>query len=187
MSIAPLELSGSACRVGAGTRREGREVGFGGIARRIERHYRRYRQRGEASSGMEAWLDKVMVEHTCPDCHGARVRATRLLFKVAGKSLHEVGQLHFDELTAFLGGVKPAGRGADAGQQVLKEIRGRLELLASACPLDLHPRAWGDGRCAQTLFGAAPVLLQERSGATRIFVRPSFVDYVVDLLLAAAV
>ena len=46
---------------------EGKEVGFGGIARRIERHYRRYRQRGEASSGMEAWLDKVMVEHSCPD------------------------------------------------------------------------------------------------------------------------
>ena len=32
----------------------GKEVGFDGIARRIERHYRRYRQRGEASSGMEA-------------------------------------------------------------------------------------------------------------------------------------
>ena len=65
---------------------EGKEVGFGGIARRIERHYRRYRQRGEASSGMEAWLDKVMVEHTCPDCKGARVRATRLLFTIDGKT-----------------------------------------------------------------------------------------------------
>ena len=108
---------------------EGKEVGFGGIARRIERHYRRYRQRGEASSGMEAWLDKVMVEHTCPDCNGARVRATRLLFTVAGKTIHDVGQLNFDELHAFLGTVKPAGRGADAGRQVLKEIRGRLELL----------------------------------------------------------
>ncbi len=108
---------------------EGKEVGFGGIARRIERHYRRYRQRGEANSGMEAWLDKVMVEHTCPDCNGARVRATRLLFTIAGKTIHDVGQLHFDELHAFLGTVKPAGRGADAGRQVLKEIRGRLELL----------------------------------------------------------
>src|SRR5205807_3421325 len=38
-------------------------------------------------------------------------------------------QLHFDELHAFLGTVKPTGRGADAGRQVLKEIRGRLELL----------------------------------------------------------
>jgi excinuclease ABC subunit A len=108
---------------------EGREVGFSGIARRIERHYRRYRQRGEASSRMEEWLDKVMVEHTCPDCKGARVRPTRLLFTVGGKTIYDAGQLNFDELHAFLGTVKPAGRGADAGRQVLKEIRGRLELL----------------------------------------------------------
>jgi excinuclease ABC subunit A len=108
---------------------EGKEIGFGGIARRIERWYRRYRQRGEANSRMEAWLDKVMVEHTCPDCQGTRVRATRLLFTVAGKTIHDVGQLNFDELHSFLGGVKPAGRGADAGRQVVREIRGRIELL----------------------------------------------------------
>jgi excinuclease ABC subunit A len=108
---------------------EGREVGFHGIARRIERHYRRYRQRGEANSRMEEWLDKVMVERTCPDCNGARLRATRLLFTIAGKTIYDLGQLHFDELHAFLGTIKPAGRGADAGRQVLKEIRTRLELL----------------------------------------------------------
>lgn len=112
---------------------EGREVGFQGIARRIERYYRRYRQRGEANSRMEAWLDKVMVERTCPDCNGARLRATRLLFTITGggkaRNIHELGQLHFDELHAFLGTVKPVGRGADAGRQVLKEIRTRLELL----------------------------------------------------------
>ena len=108
---------------------EGREVGFHGIARRIERWYRRYRQRGETSSRMEEWLDKVMVEHTCPDCNGARIRPTRLRFTIGGKSLHELGQFHFDELHEFLGTVKPTGRGADAGRQVLKEIRGRLELL----------------------------------------------------------
>jgi excinuclease ABC subunit A len=108
---------------------EGREVGFNGIARRIERWYRRYRQRGEANSRMEAWLDKVMVEHTCPDCNGARVRATRLLFTISGKTIHEIGELNFDELHAFLGAIKPAGRGADAGRQVLREIRSRLELL----------------------------------------------------------
>ena len=117
---------------GAKVKREdaiGKEVGFGGIARRIERQYRRYRQRGEGSSGMEAWLDKVMVEHVCPDCNGARVRSTRLLFTIEGKTIHDIGQMHFDELHAFLGRVKPAGRGSDAGRQVLGEIRGRLELL----------------------------------------------------------
>jgi excinuclease ABC subunit A len=108
---------------------EGREIGFSGIARRIERYYRRYRQRGETSSRMEEWLDKVMVERTCPDCQGARLRATRLLFEISGRTLFDVGQLHFDELHHFLGTIKPVGRGADAGRQVLKEIRGRLELL----------------------------------------------------------
>ncbi len=64
------------------------------------------------------------------------------------------------------------------------ELRGpdRLERLASACPLDLHPRSWGPGRCGQTVFGAAPVLLHERPDATRVFVRPSFAGYVVGLL-----
>ncbi|HLK22539.1 MAG TPA: excinuclease ABC subunit UvrA [Bryobacteraceae bacterium] len=107
----------------------GSEIGFGGIAHRIERYYRRYRQRGEANSGVEAWLDKVMVEHTCPDCKGARVRATRLLFTIEGKTIYDVGQLHFDKLYEFLGKVNPSGRGADAGKQVLREVRGRLELL----------------------------------------------------------
>jgi excinuclease ABC subunit A len=108
---------------------QGHETGFHGIARRIERHYRRYRQRAESSTGMEEWLDKVMVERTCPDCNGARLRATRLLFTIAGKSIHQVGALNFDQLHAFLGTLKPAGRGADAGRQVLNEIRGRIKLL----------------------------------------------------------
>jgi excinuclease ABC subunit A len=107
----------------------GKEIGFAGIARRIERWYRRYRQRGEANTRMEQWLDKVMVEHTCPDCNGTRVRATRLLFTVGGKTLYDVGQLHFDELHRFIGTIKHAGRGADAGRQVLGEIRNRVELL----------------------------------------------------------
>jgi excinuclease ABC subunit A len=108
---------------------QGKEIRFGGIAHRIERYYRRYRQRGEANAGIEAWLDKVMVERTCPDCKGARLRATRLLFTVSGKSIFDVANLHFDELHAFLGSQKPTGRGADAGRQVLGEIRGRLQLL----------------------------------------------------------
>ena len=67
------------------------------------------------------------------------------------------------------------------------ELRGpdRHELLASGCPLDLDARGgWVPGACAQTLFARAQVVLQELDGATRLFVRPSFADYVVDRLLA---
>lgn len=66
------------------------------------------------------------------------VRATGLLSTVAGKSIYDVAQLNFDELHAFLGTVKPTGRGADAGRQVLGEIRGRLELLLGIGLNDLN-------------------------------------------------
>jgi sarcosine oxidase subunit gamma len=61
----------------------------------------------------------------------------------------------------------------------------RVELLARGCGLDLHPRSWREGRCAQTVLARVPVLLQERDRATRIFVRPSFAGHLVDWLQRA--
>lgn len=54
-----------------------------------------------------------------------------------------------------------------------------LDLLAKACPLDLHPRAFGPGRCAQSLLAKAPVTLQQldESPCFRLHVRRSFADY----------
>ena len=91
------------------------------------------------------------------------------------------------ELETTLGGVHHSVVDVSANRTVI-ELAGpsRHELLSSACPIDLHPRSWGDGRCAQTVFGAAQILLQEREGTTRVFVRPSFAGYVVDLLVAAS-
>lgn len=54
-----------------------------------------------------------------------------------------------------------------------------LDLLAKACPLDLHPRAFGPGRCAQSLLAKAPATLQQldESPRFRLHVRRSFADY----------
>jgi sarcosine oxidase subunit gamma len=60
------------------------------------------------------------------------------------------------------------------------------EALSSGCPLDLDPRSWTDGRCAQTLLARVPVILHARDRATRVLVRPSFAGYLVDWLLDAA-
>ena len=91
------------------------------------------------------------------------------------------------ELEASLSGLQCSVVDVSANRAVI-ELAGptRHDLLSSACPIDLHPRSWGDGRCAQSVFGAAQVLLHEREGVTRLFVRGSFADYVVDLLLAVA-
>jgi sarcosine oxidase, subunit gamma len=91
------------------------------------------------------------------------------------------------ELERSLDGLHHSVVDVSANRTVI-ELAGpsRHDLLSSACPIDLHPQSWGDGRCAQSVFGAAQVLLQEREGATRLFVRPSFANYVVDLLLNAS-
>lgn len=72
---------------------------------------------------------------------------------------------------------------ASAARLVL-ELRGvgRHDMLAQGCGLDLHPRSWADGRCAQTLLAHVPVLLQERADRTRVFVRPSFAGWLRDWL-----
>lgn len=77
------------------------------------------------------------------------------------------------------------------------------DLLEKGCTLDLHPRAFGAGRCAQTTFARGHVLLWQTAnevtpgepalapglhpGPTyRLLLRSSFADYFADWLLDAA-
>lgn len=63
------------------------------------------------------------------------------------------------------------------------------EVLASCCALDLHPSAFAEDHCAQTLIGQVPVVLQRLPGPSsfRILVRPSLEDYVTRWLQDAIV
>jgi len=109
------------------TNSRGHEVGF---PRNCPPHraaiYRRYRPAAaRAVSGMEAWLDKVMVERTWPGLRGARA------LRAHAPALHHRGQRPFRMPTICilmnfansLGSLKPTGRGSDAGRQVINEIR----------------------------------------------------------------
>jgi sarcosine oxidase subunit gamma len=63
------------------------------------------------------------------------------------------------------------------------------DLLAHGCPLDLHPRAFGAGRCAQTTLARAQIVLVARDESRAgfwVLVRSSFAGYLTDWLLDAA-
>ncbi|PZT71304.1 sarcosine oxidase subunit gamma [Streptomyces sp. SW4] len=63
------------------------------------------------------------------------------------------------------------------------------DLLAHGCSLDLHPRAFGPGRCAQTTLSRAQVVLvarDEPKAGFWVLVRSSFAGYLADWLLDAA-
>jgi len=65
--------------------------------------------------------------------------------------------------------------------QTMITVRGAhaRDLLGKGCSLDLHPRVFGSGRCAQTLLAKVGVLIRQRddSPSFDVIVRRSFADY----------
>ena len=55
------------------------------------------------------------------------------------------------------------------------------ELLATDCPLDLHPRAFAPGQCAQTRLAKAGMILSPLadSAGFEVIIRRSFADYLL--------
>ena len=114
---------------------------FDGVINRIDRHYRHYRKRGEAHSGMEEYLRKVMVEHTCPDCDGSKLKRQRLLVTINDKHIHELGDIHLEELKVFLEGITSIPeQKREAGIRVIKELTTRIELLLGIGPRLSQPQ-----------------------------------------------
>lgn len=68
-----------------------------------------------------------------------------------------------------------------SGGQTIVALHGKhvRDLLAKGCSLDLHPRAFGPGRCAQSHLAKAPILLHQldEDGAFELILRRSFADY----------
>ena len=82
------------------------------------------------------------------------------------------------------GSVVDVGSGYTA---LVLEGREAATVLRKGCPLDLHPRVFTLGQCAQSHFFKASVLLRPlRDGAWQLVVRRSFADYCASLLLDAA-
>lgn len=62
---------------------------------------------------------------------------------------------------------------------VVIRMRGECaaDVLARACPLDLHPRAFPEGGCAQTVFAHASILLHQVDGGYDVQVRWTYAQY----------
>ncbi|GAA1623422.1 sarcosine oxidase subunit gamma [Actinoplanes couchii] len=82
-----------------------------------------------------------------------------------------------------------------SAQRTTLELRGpgALELLALGCSLDLHPRVFGPGRCAQTTLAHTPVILLQRKHCVTtgepvfwVLVRASFASHLASWLLDAS-
>ncbi len=131
-----------------GQEQVGKLFRYDGVINEIERQYRHYRRNMVAHSWMEEYLKKIMVEYTCPDCRGTKLKRQRLLVTVGDKNIIEMGDLTLGELQEFLAELPPLPRNQEAGEQILREITARLNLL-----IDIGLDYMSLNRKASTLSG----------------------------------
>lgn len=140
-----------------------------------------FREAGQGILGLELPLAPNTVTE-----HGERVAywlgPDEWLLVTPGEREHDLAQA----LRAALADQFAAVTVVSGGQTVivLEGERAR-EVLARGCTLDLHPRVFGPGRCAQSLLGKAPILIRQVNDVPRfeLIVRRSFADYVALWLL----
>lgn len=92
----------------------------------------------------KAFMDKV----TCPKCEGGRLNKEALSYKIDGYNIHDLVQKDIQELRDTLYGINLNERQQTIGNQVLKEIRDRLDFL-----LNVGLNYLSLDREAQTLSG----------------------------------
>ncbi len=94
-----------------------------------------------------------------------------------------------DALSEALSGVFSSVTDTSGGQTLITLSGARArEVLAKGCSLDLHPRAFGEGMCAQTIVAGANVILRwaGTEPSFDLIVRRSFADYLAQWLYDAA-
>jgi sarcosine oxidase, subunit gamma len=92
-------------------------------------------------------------------------------------------------LTRALAGRHASVTDLSASRAVIESSgRQARTLLEKGCGLDLHPRAFAPGQCAQTLFAKLPVIIDQLSTSPvyRLFVRRSASLWLTEWLIDAA-
>lgn len=99
---------------------------FEGIVNNMERRYK------ESTSDWARWeIEQVMKACDCPDCHGARLKPVSLGVTVCGINIYDFTKMSITKELAFLDTLKLSPREQLIAEQILKEIRSRLQFLVS--------------------------------------------------------
>ncbi len=102
------------------------EQAFEGILNNLSRRYRETQ-----SDSMRRELEECMSYHPCPDCHGDRLSPIVLAVTVGGINIMEFCKLSVTQALEFIDRLELTGAQAVIAQQILREIKSRLNFLKS--------------------------------------------------------
>lgn len=99
-------------------------MAFEGILNSMMRRYRRTK-----SEGAKKWYSKFLSEKRCGACGGKRLKPEVLNVKIKNKSIIDITAMPVLDALKFLDSIKLTGNRKIIAEELLKEIKGRLEFL----------------------------------------------------------
>ena len=100
------------------------DVLFEGLIQNVNRRYRETH-----SDTMKQEYEEFMRITPCPLCKGQRLKKESLAVTVADKNIYEITNLSIKNLHTYLGGMELTTQQHMIGDQILKEIRARVQFL----------------------------------------------------------
>ncbi len=102
------------------------EVRWEGLVHRLMRRFK-----ATKSERAKRWYQQYMGDAECSTCNGSRLRCESAAVRVGGKSIVEVSALTVDEARSFFGKLRLAGAAKQISEEVLKEVKSRLDFLTA--------------------------------------------------------
>ena len=100
------------------------DIAFEGLIRSVER---RYRETGSETTKAE--YESYMQITPCPECRGQRLKQGALAVTIGEKNIYEVTELSIERMRAFLRELQLNETQQMIGNQILKEIKARIQFL----------------------------------------------------------
>jgi excinuclease ABC subunit A len=80
---------------------------------------------------MRDWIEKYMAIQNCPECSGARLKPASLAVTIGKKHIQELTEETVGVLYEFFNKIKLSNRDAEISEQIIKEIKSRLNFLVN--------------------------------------------------------
>lgn len=110
-----------------------RQVGklrkYGGLVNEVNRWYKWFVKKSASIGGDNDFFKRVMVEHTCPDCNGRKLKPQRFCIHVGGRDIHDLCSIPLKDLKFFCETVRFPEETKQVAGQIVSEIESRLTLL----------------------------------------------------------
>ncbi|WP_105617294.1 excinuclease ABC subunit UvrA [Vallitalea okinawensis] len=126
----------------------GRKIQFSGYVNQTEHWYRESTRSDKVNEAVLEWFRKKMIEYTCPDCGGKKLKEQRFNIHIHHKDIHELCWMQLTELLDFMEQLEFPIEKKYIAEPIVQEIIKRLRLL-----VDIGLDYLSLGRRADTISG----------------------------------